>query len=822
MIPSRTKPSIPLPTRKIYYFVAAGFFILTGLACYFTWLSPIPPTSQPDGNNSPVSENPVASSLPQAPETEVNFQVLVPDNTPPDTTVYLSILDEVTGLALNAQNYPMHRDDTLSGVSYSYNLRLPSKFGSIILYRYERQAEGITVAEHVSDGSPVRYRLYHVEGPGTVEDVVSRWTDTPFEAQTGRITGQASDAGNEQPIAGLLITAGGQQTLTNADGSFLLEGLPPGVHNLVAFSLDGAYRTFQQGAHVAVESTTPAPLRLTAAPLVEVVFVVDVPANTPPVIPVRLAGNLYQLGNTFANLYGGISSLASNMPVLNPQSDGRYTLTMTLPAGADIRYKYTLGDGFWNAEHTLNGNFRLRQLIVPEQNVALEDRVDTWHSGGQGAITFDVNVPEYTPASDSIFIQFNPLFGWTEPIPMWSLGNNRWAYVLYSPLNLPGNFSYRYCRNAQCGRAGDASTPGEFGAGRPVTIGQEPQTIKEQVIAWAGLENGLEPGTVTPAEVRPRGAEFMSGVEFEAAYRPSWRPRLPDSLDSVQSLGANWLVLSPTWSFTRHTPPILEPVTGSDMLSFELVEVAGQGRARNLNIALNPAPRFVTRPDEWWQSAPRDFSWWLVWFDHYRNFAIHHADLATQTGAQALVLGGDWLTPALPGGTLADGSSSGVPANAEDRWRAVLGEVREHYSGKLLWALPYESLENPPSFLDAVDQVYLLWSVPLAGQAGVPQAELEATAAQLLDTTVLPFQQQLQKPLVLAVAYPSNPDMQWQLDHYSALLAATNQRDWIAGFVTRGFYPPAALRDQTESIHGKITADLLGYWFPRLTASPAP
>jgi len=103
----------------------------------------------------------------------------------------------------------------------------------VIKYRYEREAEAIRVGEHSSDGSPVRYRLFYVTNPGTVQDIVSRWTDTEFEGQTGRIAGQAIDKNSGTPIPNLLITAGGHQVYSKSDGSFLIEGLPPGVHNLV-------------------------------------------------------------------------------------------------------------------------------------------------------------------------------------------------------------------------------------------------------------------------------------------------------------------------------------------------------------------------------------------------------------------------------------------------------------------------------------------------------------------------------------------------------------------------------------------------------------
>lgn len=818
-------------------------------------LFPAPATAEPAPVNQPAPTPlpglPAATPLPPPAETEVTFQVTVPAGTPPDDTIYLSLRDEVTGLAINAEHYPMQVVEDSPASARVYTLTLPFAIGSAVQYRYERQAGGVTVAEHVSDGTPVRYRLYHVVAPGAVSDVVSRWTNTQFNATTGRIIGRATDAETEQPIPSLLVTAGGAQTLTHSDGTFLLEGLPPGVHNLVAYALDGSYRTFQQGAQVAADSTTPAALRMVKAPLVSVTFVVRLPAETPPIVPVRLAGNLYSLGNTFASLAGGISSLATNMPVLSPLPDGRYNLTLSLPAGADIRYKYTLGDGFWNAEHTADGAFRLRQLIIPNGSVLVEDEVETWRSGSQGSLTFDVTTPPGTPPDESLSIQFNPVFGWTEPLPMWSLGPNRWAYVLYSPLNLPGSLHYRYCRNGQCGLTDDAVTAGDEAAGRLAEIGPEPQMFKDQVESWAWLPPEPLPAAVAAEGVQPRGPGYMAGVEFIPAYHPSWRARLPNSLGAVQSLGANWVVVSPTWTYTRQSPPVLEPVAGQDATWFDLVQSLELTNIGSLQAAVNPTPHFLMPVDQWWQEAERDFSWWLVWFEHYRAFAIHHADLAALGGAEALVLGGSWLTPALPAGELPGGGPSGVPADSDARWRSLIAEVRSHYTGKIWWALPYEEIENAPPFLDAVDSIYLLWSAPLTSQ-GEDQAAMEAEAGRLLDTAVRPIQLMFEKPLILAVAYPAadggitgcvpqanggclapagllpnahdDPavrlDLAEQASVYAALLSAANQRDWIAGFVSRGYYPPAVLLDKSTSVHGKPAGMVLTDWFPRLLANP--
>jgi hypothetical protein len=210
-----------------------------------------------------------------------------------------------------------------------------------------------------------------------------------------------------------------------------------------------------------------------------------------------------------------------------------------------------------------------------------------------------------------------------------------------------------------------------------------------------------------------------------------------------------------------------------------------------------------------------------------------------------LVLGGDWLGPALPGGQLIDGTPSNVPEDAESRWRELLTQVRQRYSGKIAWALAYpEGIKNPPPFLDAVDQVYILWSAPLTANQGASVEEMQAQAAAIFDQELQPFQQQLQRPLIIALSYPSidqastgciaiagggcldsdllaqpNPDnpelnlnLQAQADAYNAVLAAINDRSWISGYVSMGYYPPAILQDKSTSIHGKPASGVLNYW----------
>ncbi|MBN1666809.1 MAG: hypothetical protein JW862_06960, partial [Anaerolineales bacterium] len=517
----------------------------------------------------------------------VTFHVEIPANTPAEQPILFSVLDEVTGLNFNAQRYPMEQLDETH-----YIIGLPLPPGTVLKYRYSRQAE-IVAEEHISDGRTVRYRLYHVSGPGEVHDTITRWNDTLYDGPTGRLTGQLTDADSGAPLPGLMVTAGGVQTFSASDGGFLIEGLPVGTQNLVVYALDGSYRTFQQGARVEAGHSTEAGIQLLSAPQVDVMLITRLPEDTLPGIPIRLAGNLYQLGNTYANLSGGVSTIATRMPELLRLSDGSFGVIVSLPAGADVRYKYTLGDGFWNAERSLDGAFAMRQLIVPDEPVTLFDTVEAWHVGPAQPITFDVVIPAETPAGEGIWLQLNHS-AWTEALPMWQLSDQRWGYILYSPVDRIPQVGYRYCRAGQCGITDDARTPGEYTSGQIAQPGNQALAIPDRVEDWAWFLSDPAPIENSAETAAPRSADFLRAVEFQPYYHPSWITWIDRSLADVQALQANSLILAPSWTFTRADPPVLEPVAGQDPLWSDLKHSLVKANRSGLSIGIHPQPHFPT------------------------------------------------------------------------------------------------------------------------------------------------------------------------------------------------------------------------------------
>ncbi len=783
---------------------------------------------------------------------EATFYVQLPLNTPEGELIYLSTLDEVTGLGVNAQAHPLEPvlGDTNvdQGLIYSATLTVPQY--SIIKYRYTRQNQ-YAVIEHTKDDEQVRYRIALANNPLEIRDVVSKWSDTSYYwSEPGRISGVISDTVTGNPVPGMLVTAGGVQAFTTASGSYMLPGLPPGVHNLVVYAPDGSYQEIQQGAEIASQANTQADLAITARDYVDVTFLVSVPIGTPE-NSVRLAGNLYQLGNTFGNLPGGMNTIPSRMPKLSSAGDNRYGIILSLPVGTELLYKYSLGDGFWNAEHELDGRFKIRRILIPDHPIQIEDQVLTWKSGNKNSITFDLWTPDDTPAGEEIYIQFNP-YGWTTPLPMTELGPNHWVFILISPFDIISDLRYRYCREGECGVADDAATAGVNPTGREISPSSESQYVADSVLSWTWLEADLESEPIPLPEIISRGDSFLTGVEIMPGRKAAESVHITAAIPTIAATNAGWVIFTPTWSFTHQDPPVIEPDPSQDPLWFDLTTMAEIASANGLKIAFHPQAHFENPPDQWWLSAPLDFSWWNSWFDQYQAYAIHFAQAAEQQGAEMLILGGDWLVPALPGGKLANGEPSGVPADSDLRWIEILTNVKTHFSGTLAWSMSLPEDKPQPAYLNMIDQVHLNWNPLIQPGASSSLEEINEQVLESLDGEINGFYNDWlrisEKVLVLRIAYPSvagwdsscageenvscyqlsafaepsppindlEADFSLQARIYTSLLSSAAKKSWIAGIISQGYFTPVILHDKSISIHGKPAEVVLRQWFEGL------
>jgi hypothetical protein len=543
------------------------------------------------------------------------------------------------------------------------------------------------------------------------------------------------------------------------------------------------------------------------------------------------------------------------MPALTPVDASHRIFLTQLYAGTHLRYRYTLGDGFWNSERDPNGGFITREVMIAEKDLLLSDTVGTWHTAGRGAVTFRVQVPENTPPSDTVGIQLNP-FTWYEPLPMIRSGEREWVFYLYGPLDFSNPIPYRYCRNLQCGMADD--TYGLESAGvRTFTPTSDPQEIADTVDAWRWWGTELPPTTVLAPSITPR-PDFEAGVEILPAYEPEWDVLLPAALPRLAAFGSNAVVLTPTWTLLRENPyPILGFDPAFTPFSDQLRATMAAASQNSLQVALKPAVRWQQDDEEmWWYLARRNYPWWTVWFEQYRSFIMSYARLARDAGAQKLILGGPDFAPSYPGGSLPSGVPSGVPEDSNQRWQDLINEIRGVYGGSLAFEVDSQAdFAALPAFVDSVDEIHVYWHTPLGNRNDLTLEQMQQGAAAYLDGTLLATTRWGMKPLILSVEYLSidgsatvcpkladgtcsdpaefdqgaivEPDLQidlWeQAAAINAVLFEAYARPYsIAGFYLRRYNPLVGLQDRSASAYGKPAQEVLDYWYPRITGKISP
>lgn len=780
---------------------------------------------------------------------DVTLSVSPPAETPGDSQIVLVLVDEVSGLPFNPEEIHMQH---LTDGRWQAVVSRPAK--SVLHYKYALRG-GMNADEVGTRGAAFRYRTLWLSMTIAVDDQVAAWAGGSYAGPTGRILGNVFDAGSGQPLQDVVVSAGGSATFSDGQGSFRLDDLQPGLHTLTAFSTDGSTIPFQQGALIAPDSATPVRFELQPANRVQVTFEVEIPADTATGMPLRMAGNLRQFGDRFADLPGGIGGAVGNMPQLVQVDDRHYIMIAELFSGTDLHYKYTLGDGLWNAERSRQGFLTTRQLIVPEADSVVRDTVDSWTTPERGAVTFNVLVPDTGSGNVPIGLQFMPSDGF-QPLPMWRSGENSWSYVLYGPLDLRGAFRYRYCRMAGCsavvpGGSGEASADA-----REVEPATDPMVLNERVTSWVWKTQPHSPTNVLAPEIEPRTG-FEAGVELEWDRDPNSIGLAALTLGEIASGGANGVTLTPGWRLGQpDTSPLMAFDPGKSAFASEIKAQMVEAQRLGLEVSLRPT-LFASEADvaRWWEASARDTAWWSAWFVNYRDFIFTHARLASEGGAEKIILGGPEVAPAFPGGKLQDGSPSGAPLDAEIRWREIIAQVRSIFNGSVALELELGgAMQPPPPFLDTVDQIHIHWHPPLDRQGGGSMDDLRAEAGRWMDEAVLGQDLLRDKPIVLSVEYLSveggfsgcirNPaddchpasdfsfgadidpafslDLESQASAYNAVLMEAYTRTQIRGFYARGYNPSLALQDLSASVRGKPAQDVLWYWYPRITGRITP
>jgi hypothetical protein len=760
--------------------------------------------------------------------------VHIPAGTPPGSAPAVRLLDEVGGSSRTIVLANTDNDIWSGGAS--------APVGAVLRYKYVRPLPSY-VEETSATQQPVRFRLFAVAaGSSTADDIVAGWADLTFAGQAGGMDGRVWNSNTGQGVMGILVAAGGQQTLTAQDGTFVFQNLPTGAQRATLLAPDGSLSPAQQTINIGPGQTVPVDLVSADPNAVHLTFLVQPPAGADPAAVLRLAGDLPELGDTLVPAANGSSVAAAREPVLVPLADGRWTIRLLFYAGSVLHYKYTLGDGFWNGELDANGNPRLRELVVPAVNALVDDTIAGWRRGGTPSIAFEALAPSNTPSTDSLTMQFRTN-AWHPPLPMWRIDANDWRYVLYNPGDFSGSVFYRYCRNYACGSADDASTAGNGATGRYFSQALFDQNLRDDIGAWQWLGGPSGGAGLLPAiNARPN---FAAGFDQADDWQPGAIPFYAQAFDAMHADGASWVNFTRRGTAQMQPAPIFADDPALAPLGPDWVASVNTAHTIGLRVSLHPVTCHYTPYGacDYWNGVNLGGGFWDGWFAAYERYLLTQAVLARSSGADQLVIGDFKLRPSFPG-------EPEAPPNAEARWRGLIAKVRSVYGGPLAFELLMGTAvwPSPPPFLDAVDVIRVWWWTPLSSNNRPGLSDMASAAGAMLDGQLLPLQQRFNKPLHLSVAYlsadgaatqclrrpdgqcyafedfsPAAPDVATypvdlaeQADIYQALLTAVNDRAWVSGLFSYGYNPVVILHDKSVSVRGKPAEGILAAWFPKL------
>jgi hypothetical protein len=767
-----------------------------------------------------------------SPPINIHFKLWVPNPIPRGEQILIEILDEVTGLPYNVMSFQLEK---ISENDYEFIKSFPA--GSVIKYRYARMSDS-KILEAQPGGDSVRYRLCHAPSNLVITDNLWGWQGELVDVPVGTLTGIIQDSDTQTPLPDILVSAAGQLTFTDANGNFVLDGLPPGVHNMVAYSMDGSHNTFQQGVRISTGLTTPTNIDLQVMPVVQVSFIVTPPDDIQGV-PIYIAGNLKQLGNTFTDLAGSMSIYPKNMPALTPKEDGTYIIDLRLYAGTDLRFKFTLGDGFWNSERTEVGDGVTHQIIIPNQDIVINHQIETWQTKNFEPITIDIEIAPEISTDDEIFIQFNA-GDWTEPIPLWPLGEGNYLQIIFSPLDKFSSIPYRFCRNSNCQSAiSEKKSHGEV----LVQPGTSPQTVDLTIDRWENwepLNNSHDTNNFIPLPLNPKN--YSTIIELTPEFDASWSVYAPFGLSTISEGGATHVLFTPRWDVKPEHNRFC-PALGVTPFHYQLKNHLQYAKSLGLNRGLFPKFHYNGSVKGLINAIQPIHS---HWGDSYRDFIINYAKIAELTKTEWLIIGGDAPFLTSKDRDFAEGPVNHQQDFFEEFWRDIILELRATYQGEILWAAGVNTSVDPlPEIISELDGVYLMVDSPLAGGISATSEEIIQGFNSLIDDHIYEVYRTTMKPIYLAFAYPSVEgavqgcllinqncandglflpgeisDLPIGLDEqsliYSAILPIVSSRDWIAGTSIRGFQPAVVVQDGSSSISGKPIFPIIQDWFLRM------
>ena len=306
-------------------------------------------------------------------------------------------------------------------------------------------------------------------------------------------------------------------------------------------------------------------------------------------------------------------------------------------------------------------------------------------------------------------------------------------------------------------------------------------TIKKQLLIIAALLWLLTTETQR-AVVCPM--PIQKGITYAAWSAGAYsHPDADLALGHLRATGAEWIGLVVTGYQNNVGATAISINTDVTPTDADLIHAITQAHALGLKVMLKPHVDFSNDTDHWRGEIGTKFTselQWSAWFDSYRAFIVHYAELAQAYGVDQFAVGTELI---------------GTTQRADD-WRAIIAAVRTHYNGPVTYAANHDGEEMQITWWDAVDYIGVDAYYPLTDKNDPTPGELKAAwepyvamLASLASTWNKPI-------LVTEIGYTSQDgtnryparqqtesalDLQEQADAYQAAFESLYTQPWFAG-----------------------------------------
>jgi len=294
---------------------------------------------------------------------------------------------------------------------------------------------------------------------------------------------------------------------------------------------------------------------------------------------------------------------------------------------------------------------------------------------------------------------------------------------------------------------------------------------------------------------------FQKGVNFTAEFPDVYASEgARRMLELLPRFGVNAIALVPYGWSSVHPPRVLLPRQGQSWESDEgIEELARVAHALGMKVLLKPAV---------WQANDLDIpsaSDRALWFDQYKGFLDHYAQLATTIHADVFCVGGELVHF----------------TTYDSKWRKLISRVRQLYPGPLVYAANFGKEFEQVTFWDALDYIGLQEYYPLPDNLAVESVVRQVEAVQ----------QKYHRPVIFTeVGFPSleganrqpwddaqnsRTSLQAQAACYQAVFRAFYNQPWFEGMYwwkieTNG---SGGAQDRSHTPWGKPAMEEIKHWY---------